>query len=198
MPPRPSTRDALLAAAEDLLSAGQVHVSISAITAAAGVGVGSFYNYFESKESLFALAAQQAFADFEADMMGQTSHITDPAERLCTRVRIFCRISETHPRLARIIVNAAPLSLVSRTGYSPAFEADVHQAVEAGELDGTDVPLKLLAIAAGAERLVSQSVVFPPLDAARVDDFAGVALHILGMDREKAHRLANRPLQPWA
>ena len=191
---RLSTRDALLEAAQELLAAGQVHVSVATITAAAGVGVGSFYNHFESKESLFEAAARQAFIDFEAVMIEQTSGITDPAERLCARVRLFCRIGETHPRLAHIIVNAAPMSLISPTGYSPAFEADAHEAVLAGDFDATHMDLKLMTIAAGAERLVSLSVFFPPLSEERVDDFARVALQILGMDQAKARRVAKRAL----
>lgn len=194
MPVRLSTREALLEAAQELLAAGQVHASVARITADAGVGVGSFYNYFESKESLFEAAARQAFAAFESVMMQQTSQITDPAERLSTRVRLFCRVSETNPRLARIVVNASPMSLISPTGYSPMFEADAREAVLSGDFDSTDVDLKLLTIAAGAERLVSQSVMFPPLVEERVDDFARVALQILGMDRVRAQRIAKRSL----
>ena len=194
MAPRPSTADALLDAAEELLAAGQHDVSVATITAAAGVGVGSFYNHFDDKDSLFELAAQRAFARFEAELVPLTEHIANPAERLCTRVRLFCRISESHPRLARIVVNAAPQCLLSPVGYSPAFESDAVAGVAEGVLDGADLDLKLLSIAAGAERLVGQAVIFPPLSEARVDEFAGVALQILGMPRTKARRMARRPL----
>jgi AcrR family transcriptional regulator len=191
---RPSTRDALLDAAEELLAAGRVDASVATITAEAGVGVGSFYNHFSSKESLFTLAAQRAFAGFESVLISQTEHIANPAERLCTRVRLFCRLPDSHPRLARIVVNAAPRSLISPVGYSPAFEADALSAAAAGDLNGADLDLKLLTIAAGAERLVGQAVIFPPLSEQRADDFAAVALQVLGMSRHEAQPLAHRPL----
>lgn len=194
MAPRPSTSEALLGAAEELLAAGKDDVSVATITAAAGVGVGSFYNHFDDKNSLFELAAQRTFASFEAELVPLTGHIANPAERLCTRVRLFCRITESHPRLARIVVNAAPHCLLSPVGYSAMFEADAVAAVAEGVLDGADLDLKLLAIAAGAERLVGQAVIFPPLSEARADEFAGVALQILGMPRAKARRMARRPL----
>lgn len=194
MAPRPSTADALLDAAEELLAAGQHDVSVATITAAAGVGVGSFYNHFDDKDSLFELAAQRAFIRFEAELVPLTEHIANPAERLCTRVRIFCRITESHPRLARIVVNAAPHCLISPAGYSPVFEADARAAAAQGELDAADLDLKLMSIAAGAERLVGQAVMFPPLSEARMDEFAGVAMQILGMRRAKARRMARRPL----
>lgn len=194
MAPRVSTRDALVGAAEELLAAGQDDVSVATITAAAGVGVGSFYNHFDDKDSLFEQAAQRAFATFEAELVSLTEHIASPAERLCTRVRLFCRITESHPRLARIVVNAAPHCLLSPAGYSPVFEADATAGVADGVLDGADLDLKLMAIAAGAERLVGQAVIFPPLSETRADEFAGVALQILGMPRAKARRMARRPL----
>ncbi len=192
--PRISTHDALLGAAEELLAAGQIDVSVAAITTTAGVGVGSFYNHFDDKGSLFELAAQRAFISFEAELVPLTEHIENPAERLCTRVRIYCRIPDSQPRLARIVVNAAPHCLLSPVGYSPMFEADAKAAVADGVLDGADLDLKLMAIAAGAERLVGQAVIFPPLSEARVDEFASVALQILGMPRTKARRMARRPL----
>lgn len=194
MAPRASTREALLSAAEELLAAGQDDASVAAITTAAGVGVGSFYNHFDDKDSLFELAARQAFAKFEAELIPLAEHIAHPAERLCTRVRLFCRISESHPQLARIVVNAAPHCLISPIGYSPMFEADAREAVAAGTIDGVDLDLKLMVIAAGSERLVGQAVVFPPLSEPRADDFASVALQILGMPRAKARRMAHRPL----
>ena len=74
------------------------------------------------------------------------------------------------------------------------FEADAREAVAAGTLDGADLDLKLMVIAAGSERLVGQAVVFPPLSEPRAEDFASVALQILGMPRAKARRMAHRPL----
>lgn len=194
MAPRLSTYDALLGAAEELLAAGRNDVSVAVITSSAGVGVGSFYNHFESKESLFKLAAQRAFANFEAELIPQTEHISNPADRLCTRVRLYCRIAQSHPRLARIVVNAAPHCLISADGYSPMFEEDARVAVESGDFNRDDLDLKLMTISAGAERLVGQSVMYPPLSPSRVDDFLSVALQILGVSRSDAQRMAHRPL----
>jgi len=64
------TRAALIRAAQALIAAGKLNVPVLEITQAADVGMGSFYNHFDSKEQL-ALAAfdyalervRQRFAD---------------------------------------------------------------------------------------------------------------------------------------
>lgn len=167
---------------------------VAAITKRAGVGVGSFYNHFESKDGLFTEAAQSAFMEFEAELTARTAHITGHGLRLCTRVRLFCRTPDSHPTLARILVNAAPRSLVSPTGYSPVFARDVEQAASAGEIGREDLPTRMLVIAAGAERIISQSIVFALPPDQRADDFAAVALELLGMPAEAARELAHLPL----
>lgn len=55
-PRRARTRAALIAAARRLLAEGRVAVSVQEITTEAGVGFGSFYNHFDSKEDLFSEA----------------------------------------------------------------------------------------------------------------------------------------------
>lgn len=47
------TRAALIKAAQTFIAAGKVNVPVLEITQAADVGMGSFYNHFDSKEQLF-------------------------------------------------------------------------------------------------------------------------------------------------
>ena len=50
------TRAALIGAAQRLIAEGRVNVPVLEITQAADVGMGSFYNHFDSKEQLFEAA----------------------------------------------------------------------------------------------------------------------------------------------
>ena len=50
------TRAALIKAAQRLIAEGKVNVPVLEITQAADVGMGSFYNHFDSKEQLFEAA----------------------------------------------------------------------------------------------------------------------------------------------
>ena len=50
------TRAALVKAAQALIAEGRLNVPVLEITQAADVGMGSFYNHFDSKEQLFEVA----------------------------------------------------------------------------------------------------------------------------------------------
>ena len=52
------TRAALIRAAQTLIAEGRTNVPILEITQAADVGMGSFYNHFETKEELFDAAVE--------------------------------------------------------------------------------------------------------------------------------------------
>ena len=54
------TRAALIRAAQSFLAAGKPEVAILEITQAADVGLGSFYNHFDSKDELFRAAVDDA------------------------------------------------------------------------------------------------------------------------------------------
>ncbi|MBV8180916.1 MAG: TetR/AcrR family transcriptional regulator, partial [Mycobacterium sp.] len=53
------TRAALIKAAQDFIAGGRLNVPVQDISQAADVGVGSFYNHFDSKEQLFRIAVNE-------------------------------------------------------------------------------------------------------------------------------------------
>ena len=53
------TRAALIGAAQSFMAAGKLNVPVLEITQAADVGMGSFYNHFDSKEQLFQAAINE-------------------------------------------------------------------------------------------------------------------------------------------
>ena len=55
---RAQTRSALIAAAQELLVEGRTSVPIQEVTERADVGIGTFYNHFDSKEQLFDAVAE--------------------------------------------------------------------------------------------------------------------------------------------
>jgi AcrR family transcriptional regulator len=69
------TRAALLDASRRVFDRmGFVNAKIADITTEAGVAQGSFYNYFDSKEDIFA----ELIADVISDVLGLTAHGTPP------------------------------------------------------------------------------------------------------------------------
>jgi AcrR family transcriptional regulator len=55
------TRTALIKAAQGFTAVGRLNVPVLEITQAADVGMGSFYNHFDSKEQLFLAALDENF-----------------------------------------------------------------------------------------------------------------------------------------
>ena len=60
------TRAALIKAAQTFIAAGKPNVPVLDITQAADVGMGSFYNHFDSKEQLFQAAVTDVFDAYGA------------------------------------------------------------------------------------------------------------------------------------
>jgi AcrR family transcriptional regulator len=109
------TRTRILAATRDLLAQGGLEgVTLKRITAEAGVGVGSFYNLFDSKEAAVfevvreALDAVDPHPDADAD------------DRLVDLVDAFVAFITGAPTVARIYLQLAGLGLTD-----PAIAARV-------------------------------------------------------------------------
>ena len=71
------------------------------ITQAADVGMGSFYNHFDSKEELFEAAVAEVLDDHGALLDQLTASIDDPAETFACSFRLTGRLFRVAPRRAR-------------------------------------------------------------------------------------------------
>ena len=74
------TRAALIRAAQTFIAAGKLNVPVLEITQAADVGMGSFYNHFDSKEELFQAAVNEVLDELGAILDKLTGEGEDPAE----------------------------------------------------------------------------------------------------------------------
>ena len=80
------TRASLVRAAQGFIAAGRTNVPIQEITQAADVGMGSFYNHFETKEELFDAAVEDALDAFGAAMDQLTAQIRQLARVILSSV----------------------------------------------------------------------------------------------------------------
>ncbi len=109
------TRERILAATRDLLARGGLEgVTLKRITASAGVGVGSFYNLFDSKESAVFEVVREALdaVDPHPDATGD--------DRLADLVDAFVAFITGSSTVARIYLQLAGLGLTD-----PAIAARV-------------------------------------------------------------------------
>jgi AcrR family transcriptional regulator len=100
------TRARILAATRDLLAEGGLEaVTLKRVTAAAGVGVGSFYNLFESKEAAVFEVVRGALD--AVDPHPDAAH----DDRLADLVEAFVAFITGSPTVARIYLQLAGLGL---------------------------------------------------------------------------------------
>jgi AcrR family transcriptional regulator len=133
------TRQKLLEAAERIFAELGYHdASIVKITEAAGVGQGTFYLYFSSKQQVFDevvldLNSRVRHAMTEASEQGKTR-----AERELLGFGAFFRFTADHPALYRIIRQAefvSPATLVTHyERLTEGYVAGLRQAMAAGEI----------------------------------------------------------------
>ncbi|MCW2555743.1 MAG: transcriptional regulator, partial [Mycobacterium sp.] len=82
------TRAALISAAQSFIAVGRLNVPVLEITQAADVGMGSFYNHFESKEELFDAALSEVLDVHGALLDELTASLDDPAEAFARSFRL--------------------------------------------------------------------------------------------------------------
>ncbi|MDG4667256.1 TetR/AcrR family transcriptional regulator [Mycobacterium sp. 236(2023)] len=193
------TRAALLKAAQSFIAAGKLNVPVLEITQAADVGMGSFYNHFDSKEDLFAAAVSEVMDGHGALLDELTEGIEDPAETFACSFRLTGRIFRIRPQeTAILLANGLDLS-VSERGLAPRALRDIKAAVAAGRFH-TDDPELALAVAGGALLALGKLISKNPDrdDAQSADKVTEDVLRMLGLSAEEAHEICTRPLPDLA
>src|SRR3984957_16346984 len=143
------TRAALIRAAQRLIAEGRVNVPVLEITKAADVGMGSFYNHFDSKEQLFEAAVADVLDAHGAMLDRLTESIEDPAETFATSFRLTGRLFRQRPQESEILLAHGTALLSSERGLAPRALRDIRAGVDAGRFH-VDDPELALAMAGGA------------------------------------------------
>ena len=189
------TRAALIKAAQTFIAAGKLNVPVLEITQAADVGMGSFYNHFDSKEQLFDAAVADVL-DTHGSLLDQlTESIDDPTETFACSFRLTGRLFRRRPQESQILLaNGLPL-LASDRGLAPRALRDINAAVAAGRFD-VDDPELALAVAGGALLGLGRLLRDQPErdDAQAADKVTEDVLRLFGLPAEEAHQICQRPL----
>lgn len=155
------TRAALIRAAQTLIAEGRTNVPILEITQAADVGMGSFYNHFESKEQLFDAAVEDVMDAYGQLLDRVTGGIGEPDEVFAASFRLTGRLHRAEPELSRVFLNNALRLLSAPNGLAPRVRRDIEAAVGAGRFDVTDVDVAV-TMAAGALIALGQLLLDQP------------------------------------
>lgn len=103
-PRKQRTMDALVAAAEELFSEAPLEeVTVEQIGERAGVAVGSIYNNFGSKASLYAAVVDRALDVDRRYMDRAYTNDRAPVEQLLTAAEQYLRFALEHPAFFRLL-----------------------------------------------------------------------------------------------
>lgn len=189
------TRAALIQAAQAFIGAGKLNVPVLEITQAADVGMGSFYNHFDSKDELFAAALDEVLDAHGALLDQITESLDDPAETFACRFRLTGRLFRRRPQESRVLLANGVSLMASDRGLAPRALRDIIAAVRAGRFQ-VDDPTLALAVAAGALLGLGQLLTNEPDrdDAQASDRVTEDVLRLFGMDADEARDICQRPL----
>lgn len=189
------TRAALVSAAQRLIAEGKVHVPVLEITQAADVGMGSFYNHFDSKEQLFDAAVAEVLDAYGAMLDRLTESIDDPAETFATSFRLTGRLFRRRPQESQILLANGLALLSSPAGLAPRALRDIKAGIEAGRFT-VDDPELALAMAGGALLGLGNLLRDQPDrdDARATDTVTESVLRLFGLSAAEARAVCRRPL----
>lgn len=147
---RKTLRKLLDAAGEEFGARGYHETAISNITQRAGVGLGTFYVYFKSKEEVFRALV--------ADMGARTRHalsesVKDAPNRLEAErlgIRAYLEFVRTHKSLYRVVMEAQFVAPEAYRDYyrvfSEAYRQQLAQAAARGEISRGDDDARVWAL----------------------------------------------------
>lgn len=193
------TRAALVQAAQRFIAEGRLNAPILEITQAADVGLGSFYNHFDSREALFEAAVDEAL-----DAIGQLldelgGGLDDPAAVFAQSFRLTGRLFRKEPALMQVALREGAALMHAERGLVPRARRDLDAGIRAGRFAFPD-PELALAIAVGSVICLGELLRQDPRrdSGADADRMAAASLRMLGVPPQEADRICSTPLpRPW-
>ena len=189
------TRAALVRAAQTFIAEGRTNVPVLEITQAADVGMGSFYNHFETKEQLFDAAVEAAMDTYGQLLDDLTADIEDPAEVFACSFRLTGRLHRRQPELSRVLLNNVLRLLGADSGLAPRARRDIAAAGAAGRFDVEDLDVAVTMTAAALLAIGQLLHDQPDRDVEETTDrVTEDLLRMFGVPRRRAQRICSLPL----
>src|SRR5262245_57913366 len=98
------TEEILEAAAELFAKHGYADTDTQLLADKLGVGKGTLYRYFPSKEKLFLAAADRVMVRLRATIDEAITGIDDPLDRIAEAVRTYLTFCANHPEFVELLM----------------------------------------------------------------------------------------------
>ena len=151
------TRRLLLDAGRTLIAAnGVAGLRIQDITQEADVALGSFYNYFQSKEEILEAVITESLSELTSAIISNVDDHTDPAEVVALANLHVIRLAYEEPDFARLIVNIAHSEALFGDAVHPYARIAVERGIESGRFVVGDIEVLLTGVIGGAFALIRE------------------------------------------
>jgi AcrR family transcriptional regulator len=188
------TRAGLLAAARELFAAnGLQETTIAEIAEHADIAIGSFYNYFRTKEELLDALLEAELAEQLRLLQARQAQVTDPAEKISVAHRHLVRSAQTDPTWAWLVVRLEVPYRIAWSILGHAAEQDLRAGIQTGQFEVANTMLALRA-SGGALFAVIHAQLSGELGERADRDHAEGVLRSFGLCRAEAAEISRRPL----
>jgi len=188
------TRASLLGAARQLFAeSGFESTTIAEIADRADTAIGSFYNYFHTKEDLLAVLVEETLAEQNRLMDARRAGIADVAEAISVAHRHFIRLAGEQPEWAWLLIRLDATHRVVDGVLAASAMRDLRAGIRAGRFDVASAELALRA-SGGAMLAVMHALLLGELGPEADSEHAEGVLRSFGVDPAEAAEIARRPM----
>ncbi|OUS26887.1 hypothetical protein A9Q99_16870 [Gammaproteobacteria bacterium 45_16_T64] len=186
------TKDKLLKAIQILvLERGLNEISINDITEQADVGLGTFYNYFDSKESLIQATSELLLAYYHQDIDAVTEGLTDPAEIMAASIMHTLSKAVDGTQWGKFIFESnVPIEAYAMNMRMRGMR-DIRRGIDEGRFEA-DEPEIILSMFTGFALAVAGDVYFGFLPKTAIVKSTAKILTLLGIKEEAAKEIAQK------
>lgn len=154
---RARTRRQLLDAGRSLVAAkGVAGLRIQEITETADVALGSFYNYYESKDEFLEAIITESLSELAATTIGTAEEAVDPADVVALACVRIIRLAYAEPDFARLIANISHSDALFERALHPYAREAVERGMASGRFVVPDIEILLTAVIGGAFALIRE------------------------------------------
>lgn len=193
-PVRARTRDALLDAAVRVFARQNIgDTSIHALCEEAGVSVGSFYNYYRTREEVVEAAAALLSKRLVDEISASSAKVTDPAVQVSIGARRFMLKALEDPVWGAAVLRVWGTTPSMGKLASQSVMADLRAGKKAGvfKFESEVVAVNLLQ---GTTLAAMRTLLDGSESEAHVTAVAAIILRGLGVPDRSARAIAARPL----
>jgi AcrR family transcriptional regulator len=161
---------------------------------ASGMAMSTVYKHFKDKDELVATVLIEKFIEWEAWVTDKNAKNSDPLEQLVFPMRMFVRMTQTHPNQAKVLVSHFGFIAAITPMLQSQLIAHVKDLKKAKILTVEDPTAAAKNVHAVLTFAVINQITNPKATANDADISIRTALSMLGITEAKAKKLTEAKL----